>query len=508
MADHRDVNGYSRTSVLYFDESVVSFCLIVLRCLAGRSLRSSPTIFYAAIFKLIFVYPDQQAGDQMKNRSTKNSRDRRQQSKVNQRIVESSTDQTPRYVAFEHPDNLFHIDYPAHWKIEFETAPAEATNFVCTTHDDVGATAFRMPMQYDVREIVEDERVFDAFGKMLESVGSVNPRRDPNVAYPCMTADRAEPNQVGQRWVVAHCDVMLCVSVSCPEDVDHIYRPIFERMLSSLRIKRETEALFVRMYSFVMQRIKEELPDVKWKQDGLSLKTDRVTMSMQNLFTSVRSAPHDLERLAEEFVGGIVSVMSQPQIGKELWSNVRHKILPILKPEAYLHEATAGRLDNASQAQRDLSQLVSTPWLTNLHICYAIDNEKTFRFLVKSDLDSWGVDAEKIHSTAIKNLTAGKSSELFVMKNPVGEGGVGMMTKMIGAASSYLLHPKLFELASRDLGRDLMAAIPSRDALVIFGNSSAAKHKIADQVRLDYQQSVHSLSDRIFRLTPDGVGLA
>jgi len=466
------------------------------------------SIFHRGTIKPVFVYPDQQAGDQMKNRNKKNSRDRRQQSKMDQRIVENSNDQAPRYVTFEHPENLFHIDYPAHWKIEFETVPTPATNFSCTTNDQVGATAFRMPMQFDVREFVKDERVLDAFGKMLESVGSVNPRRDPNVAYPCMTADRAEPDLVGQRWVVAHCDVLLCVSVNCPEEVEHIYRPIFERMLSSLRINRETEALFASMYNFVMKRLREELPDVKWKQDGLGLKTDRVTMSMQNLFTSVRSAPHDLERLAEEFVGGIVSVMLQPQIGKELWSDVRHKILPILKPEAYLHEATAGRLDNASPAQRNLSELVSTPWLTNLHICYAIDNEKTFRFLMKSDLDSWGVDAEEIHSTAIKNLTAGKSPELFVMKNPVGEGGVGMMTKMIGAASSYLLHPKLFELASRDLGRDLMAAIPSRDALVIFGNSSATKHRIADQVRIDYQQSVHSLSDRIFRLTPDGVGLA
>jgi len=103
---------------------------------------------------------------------------------------------------------------------------------------------------------------------------------------------------------------------------------------------------------------------------------------------------------------------------------------------------------------------------------------------------------------------AGKSPELSVIKNPVGEGGVGMITQMIGAASSYLLHPKLFELSSRVLGRDLMVAIPSRDALVIFGNSSATKHVIADRVRIDYQQTAHPLSDRIFRLTPDGVGLA
>jgi len=224
----------------------------------------------------------------MKNRSKKNSRDCRQQSKVNQRIIESSTDQAPRYVPFEHPENVFHIDYPAHWKVEFETVPASATNFVCTTHDHVSVTAFRMPIQYDVREIVEDERFYESFGKMLESTGSVNPRRDPTVAYPCMTADRAEPNLVGQRWVVAHCDVLLCVSVSCPEDVEHIYRPIFERMLSSLRINRETEALFVRMYSFVMKRLSEELPNVTWEQDNFSLKTDRVTMSMQKKFIPQR----------------------------------------------------------------------------------------------------------------------------------------------------------------------------------------------------------------------------
>jgi len=453
------------------------------------------------------LYPYQDNWAQVKE-PQKTTQERGKQSTVEQPISESSTDQNPQYVTFKHPENVFQIDYPAHWKIEFETQPAVATNIVCTTHDHVGLTAFRSPSHFDVQEIVEDERCYDSFGKMLESIGSVNPRRDPTVAYPCMTADRTEPNQVGQRWLLAHCDVMLCVSVSCPENVEHIYRPIFERMLSSLRIDREMEALFARMYSFVMTRLTEELPDVTWKQDGLSIQTDRVTMSLQNLFTNVRSAPDEFKRLSEEFVGGIVSVLSQPQIGKEQWLEVKHKILPILKPEAFLKSASRGALNNASKAQRDLSEMVSTPWLTNLHICYAIDNKKTFRFLVKSDLNSWRVDTEQIHSTAIENLVAGSAPKLVVMKNPAGAGGVGMVSPMIGAASSYLLHPKLYDLSSRELGRDLMAAVPSRDALVIFGSSSSTKQLLANKVRHDYQQTAHPLSDRLFRLTPDGVVLA
>jgi len=85
---------------------------------------------------------------------------------------------------------------------------------------------------------------------------------------------------------------------------------------------------------------------------------------------------------------------------------------------------------------------------------------------------------------------------------------LGMVSPMIGAASSYLLHPKLYDLSSRELGRDLMAAVPSRDALVIFGSSSSTKQLLANKVRHDYQQTAHPLSDRLFRLTPDGVVLA
>ncbi|MFN7334000.1 MAG: hypothetical protein ACK5TC_02975, partial [bacterium] len=83
---------------------------------------------------------------------------------------------------------------------------------------------------------------------------------------------------------------------------------------------------------------------------------------------------------------------------------------------------------------------------------------------------------------------------------------VGSLQHHGGAASSYLLHPRLYAIASQQLGRSIVAAVPSRDALMMFeyrDNRSMLQHA----VERDYSTTNHPVSDRLFRITPDGVAL-
>jgi len=433
---------------------------------------------------------------------------------LEKRIGHNSTDIQPRFLAFSHPDNLFHIDYPGHWKIEHEKEAPYSTNIFPKDREGVYITIFRMPFQHDMKAITDNDRFEEGITKMLELVGGVDSRPDPTVAYPCMTCDKPEPGEAGQRWIVAHGDSMICLSTGIPEEEEHIYRPLFERMLSSFRIKREAETLFVKLHSYVLEELQRRTPEVTWEPDGDggALKTDRLKLSLGNLFASVQNTPNNLESLADEFVAGVVSMVNQTEsLGHETLPSVRDAIVPLLKPESYLQmvaeqHASDERATESAEAS-ELAELVSTPWLTDLHVCYAIDLGQTFRLVNQRDAEQWGIDAESLHELAIKNLVEITEPEFETLPFPNGKGGIAMLKPVAGAASAYVLHPGLYAMIQPDLGNDLLVAIPERDSLLIFGDQSDQKQGLAERVRQDHARSAHALSDRLFRLTPDGMCL-
>ncbi len=62
---------------------------------------------------------------------------------------------------------------------------------------------------------------------------------------------------------------------------------------------------------------------------------------------------------------------------------------------------------------------------------------------------------------------------------------------------------KLYELASKQLGTELAAAIPARDALVLFEYRDQ-RALLLKAVKHDFATTNHPISDRLFRVTPDG----
>ena len=417
----------------------------------------------------------------------------------------NSTDASPHYLTFKHPHNLFEIDYPAHWIVKQETDGTVEFS-VPGTEGWVGLMLFRTPISLDTSIIEKSGKWEQIATAMFAQVDSTNVRTDPTIIYSNFTADRPEPDQAGQRWFVICPDLILGISSSCSVKMKEAYVPFFERMLSSLRVHREDELLATRIMSRVHRALVAQLPNSKIEVNGLKIVTDKFELSIGNLFSQVKRNPTMFNELVDQFIQGTVGLSEgDEEIGHETWEAVRSRIQPLLKPDKYIQDVN--QRTNRHKGSKDGSAfLISAPWLADLRICFALDNKDTFRFINSIDLERWGVSLETLMQVSTENLAAYPEPQLHVMKLKEELPGIAALQPSGGASSSYLLHPKLFQIAAKHLGRDIVAAVPSRDALMLFEYRNE-KETLLNAVGHDFATTDHPISDRLFRVTPDGIAL-
>ncbi len=417
-----------------------------------------------------------------------------------------STDDAPHFLTFKHPDNLFEIDYPAHWSLE--QGDDGAVEFSLPNREEfVGLMIFRTPAQIDSSMIQKAGRWAEIAAAMFAKVDSTNIRHDPTIIYSNFTADRPEQDQGGQRWFVLCSDLILCISSSCALQSKETYHPFFERMLSSLRVYRDDELLAVQILNRVHQGLVAQLPSSKIEIDGLKIVTDKFELSIGNLLVQVKRNPSLLIELVDHFIEGMIGVAKANEaLGKESWDSVRVRIQPLLKSDKYIQEVNQITTRNQNSTSAPSAFLVSAPWLADLRICFALDDKDTFRFINSNDMERWGVSLELLLDVAVENLVNLPEPEVFVMRLAPEMPGIGVLQPNGGASSSYLLHPKLFQIAAQQLGRKIVAAVPSRDALMLFEYRNE-RESLQQAVARDFSTTNHPISDRLFRVTPDGIAL-
>ncbi len=177
----------------------------------------------------------------------------------------------------------------------------------------------------------------------------------------------------------------------------------------------------------------------------------------------------------------------------------------MLKSDKYIQDANERTTRNGKDADNS-AFLVSLPWLADLRICFALDDKETFRYINSHDIQRWNVSLETIAQVAIENLEALPEPKLIVMRIQENLPAVGGLEPSAGAVSSYLLHPNLYKIASSQLQGEIAAAVPSRDALILF-EYRGQRESLLKAVSHDFSTTNHPVSDRLFRVTPDGIAL-
>jgi len=414
------------------------------------------------------------------------------------------SDKKPRYKAYRNRVDFYTVDYPAHWK-PTNVQKEQFLVFQPKTRQDVFVRIETLPYSVDI-EIIGD-KLQSMFSGVL-SLAKVQEISESNLLhYPSASGILVAQN--AKMWVTAHDDLFLLISVSNPSDLDHIYQPIFERMLTSLRIDRKRQVNRLRLLMKVASRLQEVCPEGNFKVSGYQLANDRIQLSVENLERQIARQPNLSESLIEEMVSSVADVHRMQQtIGQETWEQVSQHVFPMIRPDS-IHQASQ-LLTNKKMTPEDLAQsaLVSSPWLVDLVVCYAIDSDKSFRMILQTDLDRWNLDESSLHEQALQNLIQRDLPKVSVVTNPLNRALIGGLGEGgLSAKSSYLLHPDLYKLLRPTFGQEIWVAIPNRDSLMLFSKSDTPRDGLLRAVEQDFKSSNHKISDRLFILTPDGVVL-
>jgi len=425
-----------------------------------------------------------------------------------------STDESPQYLTYKQPDQLYQIDYPAHWRI---TQPCKddpkvegCVRFVSNDPTGTAVELFRAMIPLSTEQMAKTGMFVEVVKMMFKEGRSTEFSSDPTIIYPNVVANRTEEGEAGKRYVVMAADVYVAISTCVLADQQETVQPIIERMLSSFRVHRDDQVLAVKMVRSVLLQLAEALPNVKFEHDGrLNLKSSQMKLTLGNLFTELQRNPAHFDEQVGQVVQGIKSTYDQINgIASQTWADVQAKIQPLIKTDTYLQDANlmTQRKGKPNGEDARATQIPFVRWMADLCICYGVDDVQTFRLVSDTDLKRWGVSMDEIHEAAMLNLNTLPEPEILVLGISESLPKLGSFKPSGGAVSSYVLRNDFYGKAVAAVGSNAIVALPTRDALMIFGEKH--EHDILKQaVKKDFDTSAYALSDRLFRSTPDGIAL-
>lgn len=419
-----------------------------------------------------------------------------------------SSDQSPVFKEYAHIQRIVTIDYPSHWEVEVDKSHALSVVFKSPEVPLASILVIAMPYRIDCTLFKSDQQIQDALHKILESAGIESGGEASRLLY--YPSHYAKLIDGTYAWATMHDDLIVVIQTHAPESHEHLYRPIFERMLTSFRIHRSKEAAHLRTLHDVFFALKKALPDADIQTVDDRIKLDRLDLGVDNLVIAISRQPGRRDELIQEYANSVVqSVSGMQQVGKEAWNDVKDAIFPMIRADSILSILADKGDEDESDAKRHARQIASSPWLADLLICYAIDSNASFRMLSYHDLNRWGKDLSEVHAKSIRNLMSSDFPDCMAVPGVDGEVMLcGFGTGGISAKSSYLLHPSLYKKLKPKFSQRIWAAIPSRDSLMVFSSHCSDRATLLSAVAEDYKQSDHQISDRLFEITPDGIVLA
>ena len=390
---------------------------------------------------------------------------------------------------FIHPHQAFKLEYPGHWDAVIEKN-GESCGFGPHERDDVGLWISIMPMSIDTKRIEDD--LPKLMQQSLKDTGADNLRKDPTLRHFGLIADMKKDNEGGNYWIIAGGDLVLFASTQVPPAEREQWNPPFFKLMASLQITREDELFARQVSNEVLARLREKHPDQEFEFDQNNIKGKNQVVYLSNLLREVRSSPKRKDEIITRYVETL-SMQHTAGLGQETWEDARARIIPVLKPRDYVKPDGPTR------------HFVTTEWLADVLICYAIHNKNMFRFVTGWDVNRWGQTNEILHETAIANLIALSWPRELMGAREKNEGRVIVVMTDDNLASSRLLHPDLHKLFSGPLGSPFMAGIPCRDTLVLYSNRREMKQRIARRLKKDYNASAYQITPQPFLVTRDGV---
>jgi uncharacterized protein YtpQ (UPF0354 family) len=390
---------------------------------------------------------------------------------------------------FVHPHSVYQVDYPGHWD-QIVKKDGESCGFGPHERDDVGLWISIMPMSLDTEKITDE--LPNLMEKALAKSEAANLKPDSSLRHYGLIADVTKEGEGGHYWIVAGGDVVLFASSQVPAAERNVWNPQFQQLMASLEIKRDDELLAIQVAGDVMSLLREKHPEEEFTYDNGKIRLGNRVIYLGNLSREVRAEPERRESLVKHFVKNL-SHSDMAGVGQEVLDQVRTTIVPVLKHRDYI------------SADGPTQNLLTTEWLADVLIVYAIKSKKLFRFVTPWDLDRWGIEAPALEKLAVENLTNLPWPREVVGARSHSGGRIMVIQTDDNLASSRLLHPELHKVFANALGSPFWAGIPCRDRLVLFSDRKALKQRVARKLRKDSETSGYPITPNPFLVTRDGI---
>ena len=418
----------------------------------------------------------------------------------------NSSDERPKLVNYVHPSQVMSLDFPEHWNVEVTQEVTVGLELQSPEEHEVRLGFFALPYQIPIA-LLPPEKLQQLLHDFLESAGATASNVSPLLYYP---ARYAQTENSSHCWMVAHEDVIMSAQAFYPESLEHVYRPLMERILSSFRIYRDGAGAKLLLLHEVLAQLKQACPELSFELEDGAIKGEQLTIGVDNLAAMIARQPELREPMIAEFVATVATTYrSRETLSKGGWEDVQSQVFPMVRQDALpavIDEQTTGTSESDSARQQ---QLVYSPWLANLIVCYAIDSEKSLRMINVGDLERWDIDMAQLHARAMENLTSREFPSMMGAAVGDGELSVGLLAEGgISTKSSYVLHPHLQEKIKAHFSGEVWIALPSRDSLVVLSKALGGRQELLQMVAADFNSTDNPLSDRLFEPTADGVVLA
>ncbi|MBA3469694.1 MAG: DUF1444 family protein [Herpetosiphonaceae bacterium] len=238
----------------------------------------------------------------------------------------------------------------------------------------------------------------------------------------------------------------------------------------------------------------ENLGDVEELiRDGLEIRFRwhgrSVVSELEHFYNAYRRAPAQLESILESLEGAVRSFA--PDRGPQLWDELEDRIYPMLKPVEMLAEV----------AERNLPQLIYRPFMSDMIVCYVIDEPDSVAFVNEEHLKVWGVMETTLYTRAVDNL---RTKTLKPGTAEVTGDGAEMLfiyATLDGYDAARILLLDIMNEWSQIIPGHLVIGIPNRDFLIGFSDANPEiLHRLALQIAQDSQTLDYALTDQLWTI--------
>jgi len=171
--------------------------------------------------------------------------------------------------------------------------------------------------------------------------------------------------------------------------------------------------------------------------------------SLENLYRLSTLQPKELRHHVERWMVELLRAAEGLPEGAGEYDEVKDRILPMLIAER--------------TTDPDPALWSHSPWLGDLLIAYAVDNDRTIAYIPRKHFETWSITEDQLHEQALNNLIA-RSEAISANASQDEDGKISLILfqTMDGYDAARILLPTLHERLREHLGSPFAAAIPNR----------------------------------------------